>query len=112
MGELGELALGPFHYEDYVVDVAVDAGEELAQFVGEPVEGVGEGVEFRDDDGCGCHVCGAHGFAEIPDCCAGFLELFDVRDAVFGVVDHWLEGACEPRYFDDVGERSFRRSAG
>ena len=111
MGELGELALGPFHDEDYVVDVAVDAGEELAQFVGEPVERIREGVELGDDYRRGGHVGGAHGFAEIPDCRAGFLELFDVRDAVFGIVDHRLEGACEARYFDDVGERSFGWSA-
>ncbi|KAI4143212.1 MAG: hypothetical protein LQ340_007085, partial [Diploschistes diacapsis] len=103
-GECGELALRPFHHQDNVVDVAVHRREEVGKLVRETLERVGEVVELGDDERRGCHVCGAHALAQVPDRGPRFLQLVDVRDAVFAVVDHRLEGAREGGDLDDVGE--------
>lgn len=86
-GEGGELALRPFHDDEDAVDVAVDVGEELGQLDAERFEAFAEVVELGDDQRGRGHVGGADAFAEVPDCDAGLLEVADLLDAVFGVVD-------------------------
>jgi len=86
-GEGGEFALGPFHDDEDAVDVAVDVGEKFSELDAEGLEAFAEVVELGDDQRGGGHVGGADAFAEIPDCDAGFLEVADLLDAVFGVVD-------------------------
>ncbi len=69
------------------IHIAVNVCEKFGQFDGQRLEAIAELIELFHDDRCRRHVAAADALAQVPDCDARSLQITDLGDSIFRIID-------------------------